>query len=193
MRLTPTERDRLLLFSAAKLARARRARGLQLNLPEATALIADTVCEAERDGLFGALVLITGNRHEAEEIAQDAFLALWERWERVAGLENPSGYLYRTAMNGFRRRRRRAALAVRKALHLAPTEDLFAQADARQVVAQALAGVSRRQRAALVLTELLGFTSEEAAQALGIRPVTVRVLASQGRAAMKRSMERSDE
>ncbi|MCX4988244.1 MULTISPECIES: urease subunit gamma [unclassified Streptomyces] len=50
MRLTPTERDRLLLFSAAELARARKARGLRLNVPEATALIADTVCEAARDG-----------------------------------------------------------------------------------------------------------------------------------------------
>jgi urease subunit gamma/beta len=51
MRLTPTDRDRLLIFSAAELARARRARGLRLNVPEATALIADTVCEAARDGL----------------------------------------------------------------------------------------------------------------------------------------------
>ncbi|MCX3059721.1 urease subunit gamma [Streptomyces beihaiensis] len=50
MRLTPTERDRLLLFGAAELARARRARGRRLNVPEATALIADTVCEAARDG-----------------------------------------------------------------------------------------------------------------------------------------------
>ncbi|WP_051836557.1 urease subunit gamma [Streptomyces sp. NRRL F-2580] len=50
MRLTPTERDRLLLRGAAELARARRARGLKLNVPEATALIADTVCEAARDG-----------------------------------------------------------------------------------------------------------------------------------------------
>ncbi|MFC7813627.1 urease subunit gamma [Streptomyces sp. NPDC057367] len=50
MRLTPTERDRLLLFGAAELARARRARGLRVNVPEATALIADTVCEAARDG-----------------------------------------------------------------------------------------------------------------------------------------------
>ncbi|MFG2311897.1 urease subunit gamma [Streptomyces sp. NPDC048566] len=50
MRLTPTERDRLLLFSAAELARARKARGLRLNVPEATALIADTVCETARDG-----------------------------------------------------------------------------------------------------------------------------------------------
>ena len=51
MRLTPTERDRLVLFGAAQLARARRARGLRLNVPEATALIADAVCEAARDGL----------------------------------------------------------------------------------------------------------------------------------------------
>ena len=50
MRLTPTERDRLLIFTAAELARARRARGLRLNVPEAIALIADTVCEAARDG-----------------------------------------------------------------------------------------------------------------------------------------------
>ncbi|MCX4750068.1 urease subunit gamma [Kitasatospora sp. NBC_01287] len=51
MQLTPTERDRLLLFTAAELARARRARGVRLNVPEATALIADTACEAARDGL----------------------------------------------------------------------------------------------------------------------------------------------
>lgn len=51
MALTPTERDRLLLFTAAELARRRRARGLRLNVPEATALIADEVCEAARDGL----------------------------------------------------------------------------------------------------------------------------------------------
>ncbi|MGR6998066.1 urease subunit gamma [Yinghuangia aomiensis] len=50
MQLTPTERDRLLLFTAAELARRRRAAGLLLNMPEATALIADTVCEAARAG-----------------------------------------------------------------------------------------------------------------------------------------------
>ena len=50
MQLTPSERDRLLIFTVAELARARRARGLKLNVPEATALIADTVAEAARDG-----------------------------------------------------------------------------------------------------------------------------------------------
>ncbi len=50
MFLSPSERDRLLLFTAAELARTRRRRGLRLNVVEATALVADTVCEAARDG-----------------------------------------------------------------------------------------------------------------------------------------------
>lgn len=51
MRLLPQERDRLLLFQAAELARARRARGLRLGQAEAIALIADAICELARDGL----------------------------------------------------------------------------------------------------------------------------------------------
>ncbi len=50
MRLTPQERDRLLIFTAAQLARARHARGLRLNVPETVALVSDTVIEAARDG-----------------------------------------------------------------------------------------------------------------------------------------------
>ena len=50
MQLTPQERDRLLLFSAAELARSRRSRGVLLNVPEAIAIVADTAAEAARDG-----------------------------------------------------------------------------------------------------------------------------------------------
>jgi urease subunit gamma/beta len=57
VRLTPREIERLLLFQAAELARRRRGRGLRLNQAEATALIADEVCEAARDGLGHAAVL----------------------------------------------------------------------------------------------------------------------------------------
>jgi urease subunit gamma/beta len=50
MRLTPQERDRLLIASAAAVARRRRERGLRLNVPETVALVADCVVEAARDG-----------------------------------------------------------------------------------------------------------------------------------------------
>jgi urease subunit gamma/beta len=58
--LSPAERDRLLLFTTAELARARRQRGLRLNVVEATALVADTVCEAARDGLRLAEAVAAG-------------------------------------------------------------------------------------------------------------------------------------
>jgi urease subunit gamma/beta len=58
--LTPAERDRLLLFTAAELARARRARGLRLNVPETIAVVADTVCEVARDGARHADALAAG-------------------------------------------------------------------------------------------------------------------------------------
>jgi urease subunit gamma/beta len=50
MRLTPRELERLHLFSAAELARKRRARAVKLNYPEALALLCDEIIEAARDG-----------------------------------------------------------------------------------------------------------------------------------------------
>ena len=50
MALTPGERDRLLLFTQAQLAQQRKERGLKLNIPEATAIISDAVCEWAREG-----------------------------------------------------------------------------------------------------------------------------------------------
>ena len=50
MRLTPHEQDKLLVSLAAMVARDRRARGVQLNLPEAVAIISSFVLEGARDG-----------------------------------------------------------------------------------------------------------------------------------------------
>jgi urease gamma subunit len=55
--LTPKETDRLLVFTAAELARKHRSRGLQLNYPEAVALITDEIFDAARAGMaFDAVV-----------------------------------------------------------------------------------------------------------------------------------------
>lgn len=50
MELTPREKDKLLLFTAAQLAERRKARGLKLNYPEAVALISFEIIEGARDG-----------------------------------------------------------------------------------------------------------------------------------------------
>ncbi|MCO5175863.1 MAG: urease subunit gamma [Thermomicrobiales bacterium] len=57
MALTPKETDRLLVFTAAELARKHRARGLLLNYPEAVALVTDEIFDAARAGMaFDAVV-----------------------------------------------------------------------------------------------------------------------------------------
>ena len=50
MHLTPQERDKLLIYTAGELAKGRKARGLKLNVPEATALITSALLELARDG-----------------------------------------------------------------------------------------------------------------------------------------------
>jgi len=147
----------------------------------------------EHARLLRALFLVTGNGSEAEELMQEAFLKVWERRDRVGRLDDPTGYLYRTAMNAFRSRYRRALRAARRAIHPSPPADAFAQAEDRDRVARALRTLPPRQRAALVLTELLGYGSEEAGRVLGVKAVTARVLASQARAALRMELEQDDE
>ncbi|MET9610904.1 urease subunit gamma [Streptomyces sp. NPDC006512] len=100
MPLTPTERDRLLLFTAAELARARHARGLRLNVPEATAVIADTVCEAARDGLRLADALERGRSvlgpddvlpGVADIVTEVMVEAVFEDGTRLAAISEPFG------------------------------------------------------------------------------------------------------
>jgi urease subunit gamma len=60
MELTPREKDKLLIFTAALLAERRRARGLKLNYPEAIALISAAIMEGARDGQSVAQLMSTG-------------------------------------------------------------------------------------------------------------------------------------
>ena len=60
MHLTPREQEKLLIFTAAELARRRRARGLKLNHPEAVALITDHLLEGARDGRTVAELMASG-------------------------------------------------------------------------------------------------------------------------------------
>jgi RNA polymerase sigma-70 factor, ECF subfamily len=148
----------------------------------------DEFFEEEHERLFKALYFVTGNRHDAEELLQDAFLSLWERWGEIGRIDDPTGYLFRVALNGFRMRRRRAAMAVRKVVPIPERRDAFLDAEMRADVRQLLLEVSPRQRAALLLVDLLGYPSEQAARILRVRPSTVRALASKGRQAL-RAME----
>lgn len=161
--------------------------------PVALSLSFEDFFEVEEAGLFGALCLLTGDRQEAEDLKQEAFLKVWERWNLIQSLANPTGYLYRTAMNAFRMRRRRAKVAARRLFRRPNRNDDLSAAEARHEVDRGLEALTSRQRAAVVLTELLEFSSSEAAEALGVKPATVRKLASQGREVLRRTIGKADD
>lgn len=62
MQLTPREREKLLIYVAADVARRRQARGLRLNLPESVALITEAMLEAARDGRRAEEVMALGRQ-----------------------------------------------------------------------------------------------------------------------------------
>lgn len=144
------------------------------------------------EALFRALWLLTRDRDEAEEVAQEAFLRLWERWDRVSAGPDPLAYVYRTAMNLWRSRLRRIGVAARKVVHQRWRDEGIEGVEARDVVIRSLTGLPPRQRAAVVLVDVLDLTSERAGAVLGIRPVTVRVLAARARATLAKEMGASD-
>jgi RNA polymerase sigma factor (sigma-70 family) len=145
---------------------------------------------AQHERLFRALYLIVGNTQEAEELMQDAFLHVLERWDRI---DDPAAYLFRSALNATSSRFRRLKLSAKRMLIPGEREDAFALADLRDEMVRALRALPERQRAALVLVDLLDYPSEEAGGILGITAATVRSLASHGRATMKLSLEDDDD
>lgn len=146
---------------------------------------------AHRQQVFSAVWLLTRDRHEAEEITQEAFVRALERWSQISSLEDPVGYLIKIAINIWRSKARRAVVAVKHVLQPRHQEDAIAISDSQDVVVHALAALTPGQRGAVVLTALLDLTSDEAAKALGVRPSTVRVLAARGRERLRQQMEDS--
>jgi RNA polymerase sigma-70 factor (ECF subfamily) len=144
--------------------------------------------EREKAELFGVLWMVTRNRFEAEELTQEAFVRVLEHWDRVSTMADPRGYLYRTAMNTFHSAYRRSVLATKRTLHVIPPDDAIAEVDGHDETMRALATLSPRQRAVVVLTDLMGFPSEQAARMLGIRASTVRMHLSRAHAGLKELM-----
>jgi RNA polymerase sigma-70 factor (ECF subfamily) len=168
------------------------ARGVSsdaVSMPDEASALFEDFFEVERVRLYRASFALTGSRQEAEDISQEAFLRVWERWDRVSAMDDPSGYLYRIAMNVFLDRRRRVLLGMKRAIGLTPSPDDYEAVEARSVAATVLGSLTPRQRAAVVLTDGLGYRAEEAGTLLGIKGATVRSLLSKARSALRDTIE----
>jgi RNA polymerase sigma-70 factor (ECF subfamily) len=158
------------------------------------ALSTDAPAELTFESFFGqeyprlvkALWLLSGDQAEAEDMAQESFARMFERWQRISRLESPAGYLYRTAMNVNRRRLRRAANAAR--IDLAAPATSETQTELRTDVRRALLALPNSLRSALVLAEFLEVTSEEGGRTLGIAPGSFRARLHRARREMRKQL-----
>lgn len=143
----------------------------------------------------GASRALTG-RDDAFDIAQEAFVRTLERWSRVRQFERPVSYTLKIACNLSRSHHRRQA-AQRRALSLlraasrAHEVDESGLADLALQVQHSLLRLPRRQRQALVLCDLGGMTTTEAAASLGISSSTLRVHLSRARVAVAPALQGS--
>jgi len=135
--------------------------------------------------LIRRLVLVLGDPHDAEDIAQDAYLAAFRGWDRFDGTD-VRAWLYtiglRLAFNHRRGRKRWLAAIGRvepRAWSDPSDPDLWA----------ALATLDARTRSALLLNVLDGYTQAEVAVMLGAPEGTVASWISRGRTALRRELD----
>jgi RNA polymerase sigma-70 factor, ECF subfamily len=153
----------------------------------------ETFFEREYPSVTRALVLLTGNGAEAEELAEDAFARAWSAWDRVGTMASPAGYVYKTALNLHRNRLRRLAAELRHRERPVPSGDPAAAVETRDGIRRPLMALPLPQREALVLVEWLGMSDEEAGHLLRIKAVSVRTRCHRARMTLRATFGGGDE
>jgi RNA polymerase sigma-70 factor (sigma-E family) len=143
-------------------------------------------------GLVRFALLLTGDRAAAEDIVQDAFLGLHQRWDKVRDPGRMLGYLRIAVVNGSRSRHRRYLMARRirlEPLAAVPSAEaaVLAAEDQRTLLA-AIDGLPRRQREVLALKYFLDLGEQDIAEILGISRGTVASTASRALTALARQL-----
>ena len=124
--------------------------------------------------LMRSMFLLVPDSDEAQELAQEAMVRVYERWDRVSQMESPGGYLYRVATNLNRRRIRSIAVRARGLLTLGAVLRDEEIDPARRDLADAISSLSTRLREAFMLVDWIGMSSDEASRILRIAPASVR-------------------
>ena len=130
--------------------------------------------------------LLTHDGGAAEDIVQDAFGRLHARFATV---ERPHAYLRVAVVNGCRERRRRHARDERR-LRLVTAASDISVAPPTEPLVDALGRLPYRQRAALVLRYWADASEADIAEAIGVRPSTVRSLVARGLDALRKEIPR---
>ncbi len=132
-------------------------------------------------------VLLVRDQGLAEEIVQDAFVAVHGRWSRLRDPENALAYLRQAVVNRSRSALRHRAVVARHAasVRAVDTPDPTPDTDRRETVLDALRALPDRQREVLALRYYLDLSEAEIADTLGISRGAVKSHASRGAATLR--------
>ncbi len=146
-------------------------------------------------GLVRLGALLVWDQQAAEDVAQDAFVSLHGRWDRLREHDKALAYLRRSVVNGCRSAGRRAAVAERHRpdppADAASAEVSALATERRAEVLAALATLPRRQREVLVLRHWLNLSEAEIATTLRISRGSVKTHSSRGLTALRTTLERT--
>ena len=155
--------------------------------------------QAHALGLVRLAKVMLGDQPVAEDVVQDAFIGIYRRWPSLKDKDKALGYLRASVLNGCRTAHRNRTRRDRILL-LGPDEDGIVSAEesalvgeANREVLAALRALPARQREAVVLRHYLGFTEEQAAQAMNITRGTVKSATSRGLSTLARILQEEAE
>jgi len=116
------------------------------------------------------------------EVTAEAFAYAWENWDRIGEMRNPAGYLYRVGQSKARRG------IFRKPPPVQPPELTHAREWFEPELAPAMATLSEKQRASIVLVHGFGWTITEVAEMLGVTFSTVTAHIERGMAKLRKRL-----
>ncbi len=159
-----------------------------------TAAFAEIV-ERYKDSLVGYLYRLLGNRERAEDVAQDAFLRLYQRSDGYEERGQLKAYLFRIATNQIRSEARRASRWARvRSLLMSSNgrppaqERALLETELKRELLKAIAELPLRYRTALVLREIEGWRYRAISKTLGCSEGTVKSRIHRGRNLLKRRL-----
>ena len=156
----------------------------------------DFISGRESD-VFGYLWRLTGDEQTAYDLCQETFLRAWQQFEKIRHYQQPGAWLFRVAtnlaLNAIERRTTASGLITPLREDVQPaTDDPVGRIARLELIHQTLLQLPARERAALVLREVEGFSMDEIARALDVSASSVRMLLSRARTHFRQRYDRND-
>ncbi len=152
----------------------------------------DALIERHRPEVLAYLIRLLGDRHDAEDVCQDALLRAYRAYDRLRPDSNPRAWLYKiatnTALNAIRQRKRRAARDADVDLDMLPSASSapIEQREQMRAVVRAVHALPPKQRAALMLRQFHGMNYAEIAASIGGNEASARANAYQAIKTLRR-------